>query len=210
MTDFLIRLIERSRGLSPEGLRVEPLISPLYAAGSHTAPPDDELYEEMEKQSPSIVELETHSSISQRRDFASDIAGTAFVRGPKRNASVAAPSKRRRPRDIDALEIESARAPDDETQSRPSDRNPGVEPLPRTIAVPSLARANEIARLTDQPRRAGETVKEGESVAPIIRVTIGRIDVRAVAAPEPLRRESPAATPKLSLEEYLRSRSGRK
>jgi hypothetical protein len=45
------------------------------------------------------------------------------------------------------------------------------------------------------------------STPPTIQVSIGRIDVRAIATPTPPRRTSTPSQPKLSLEEYLRSRS---
>ena len=48
------------------------------------------------------------------------------------------------------------------------------------------------------------------AAAPIIRVSIGRIDVRAVTPPaEPVRRAAPARTGTPSLEEYLRARNSR-
>ena len=43
---------------------------------------------------------------------------------------------------------------------------------------------------------------------PIIRVTIGRVEVRAVQSPAPGPKQAKARHPKLSLEDYLRKRSG--
>lgn len=45
---------------------------------------------------------------------------------------------------------------------------------------------------------------------PTIRVTIGRIDVRAIASPTPPRQAPKPNIPKLSLEDYLKSRNGGK
>ncbi|MEO6194248.1 MAG: hypothetical protein ABIS20_14665 [Thermoanaerobaculia bacterium] len=42
---------------------------------------------------------------------------------------------------------------------------------------------------------------------PVIHVTIGRIEVRATAAPKAPARERPAARPAVDLDEYLRQRS---
>jgi hypothetical protein len=45
-----------------------------------------------------------------------------------------------------------------------------------------------------------------------VQVTIGRVDVLAIAPPEPLRQQRPRPPmprPSLSLDEYLKSRSGR-
>ncbi|HJZ79460.1 MAG TPA: hypothetical protein VKD91_03920 [Pyrinomonadaceae bacterium] len=234
MADFLTRLIERSRGLAPEGQQVEPLIAPLFAAGPNVAPPNDELYDERDEDSASIVETEPHSSMAQRVDFAPRIAGAAFAEQTEEDISIA-PSTRRHfaSRDKNIPEIEFARGASDETPIAWFDQNPSIEPLNRaTVAKSPQSRANERPVLTDQsqravrkplaplPRpwahaddsisRAGEAAKKGETTASIIRVTIGRVDVRAVKAPEAPRRESPAPAPKLSLEEYLSSRSGRK
>lgn len=230
MADFLTRLIERSRGLAPQGPQVEPLIAPFYAAGPNAAQP----YDEMDEEAASIVEPQPHSLAPQRQDFAPRGAGAAFVQQPEENTSIAPLATRRRePRDENTPEIKPARESTDETQSARLDQNPGIEPLPRATAVKSPeSRANERPGSTDQSRRAvrkplapplqrvtraedsnsraGEASNTGETTAPIVRVTIGRVDVRAVKAPAPHpRRETPPA-PKLSLEEYLRSRSGRK
>jgi hypothetical protein len=45
------------------------------------------------------------------------------------------------------------------------------------------------------------------SASPEIRVTIGRIEVRAITTQEPAPRRTPPRTPKLSLDEYLHSRN---
>jgi hypothetical protein len=228
MADFLTRLIERSRGLAPQGQQVEPLIAPFYAAGPNTAPP----YDEMDEESASIAEPEPHSLTSQRRDFAPRIAGAAFVQQPEENISIAPSPRRQESRDKDTTEIKSARATPDETQSARPNQTPVIEPLPQAAILKPPAPANVRLELTDQPRRAnreplsirpqplarpddsnsrpGEAANEVEMASPVIRVTIGRVDVRAVtASTSPPRRETPPK-PKLSLEEYLRSRSGRK
>lgn len=65
---------------------------------------------------------------------------------------------------------------------------------------------NTIAPRTSQditPRSSEITV-----VPPTIQVTIGRIDIRAVAPPPPTRTRPSSSPPKLSLDDYLRSRSG--
>lgn len=68
---------------------------------------------------------------------------------------------------------------------------PIVAPLPR-VALPMPP----IAQRVEQP-------------APTIRVTIGRIDVRAITPPAPAPRTPPAsAKPALSLDDYLKQREG--
>jgi hypothetical protein len=47
-----------------------------------------------------------------------------------------------------------------------------------------------------------------QSEPPVIRVTIGRIDVRAVAPSTPTQRSSKPPTPRLSLTDYLKAQDG--
>jgi hypothetical protein len=46
------------------------------------------------------------------------------------------------------------------------------------------------------------------SPSPEIRVTIGRIEIRAITTPAPAQRQPPLRVPKLSLDDYLRLRNG--
>jgi hypothetical protein len=235
MADFLTRLIERSRGLAPPGPQVEPLIAPFYAAGHATALPYDEMDNEMEGEMPSIVEAEPLSLAPPTRDFAPPIAEAASVQQTEENISIAppAPSRRESRAKKTSPEIKSAPAPTDETQIGILEQNPGIEPLHRATAVKSPeSRSDERPGLTDQSRRAdrkplaprlqrvtsaedsnsraGEAANNGETTASVIRVTIGRVDVRAVTASTPPPRRETTPAPKLSLEEYLRSRGERK
>jgi hypothetical protein len=50
----------------------------------------------------------------------------------------------------------------------------------------------------------------GQTPAPSIRITIGRVDVRAMMPELPKRRPTPERRPTLSLEDYLSQRSGEK
>jgi len=76
---------------------------------------------------------------------------------------------------------------------------PKVEPLPAAIA----RRRSEAS----SPRSSIGSARESEAPAPIIQVTIGRIEVRATPPSAPVKRGPPTAST-MSLEEYLRSRSG--
>ena len=59
------------------------------------------------------------------------------------------------------------------------------------------------------PRRDFSAVDQRSSnSAPTIRVTIGRVEVRAVQSPPPRPKQAKPEPPKLSLEEYLRKRAG--
>ena len=69
---------------------------------------------------------------------------------------------------------------------------------PRSAApVPTTLRYFE-----DRPLRPNETSEE----PPIVRVTIGRIDVRATPIAAPSRKSPTRSEPKLTLEAYLKSR----
>lgn len=63
---------------------------------------------------------------------------------------------------------------------------------------------------SESPLASEVARREMPEQAPIIRVTIGRIDVRAITSPAPQesRRAAPRPAPQLSLEDYLRQRSG--
>lgn len=75
-------------------------------------------------------------------------------------------------------------------------REPVAPIMPQTVRAP--------APLT--PRRAPDEAP-ANAPAPTIQVTIGRVEVRATNQPAPSRQPS-AQAPRLSLEEYLRRRSG--
>jgi hypothetical protein len=85
-----------------------------------------------------------------------------------------------------------------------SEQKPLVRPsephrvkTPRHFALPS------------RPAAARVEQSHSESDAPIVRVTIGRVDVRAVSAPAPAARKPARPTPPaLTLDAYLNSRKG--
>lgn len=77
-------------------------------------------------------------------------------------------------------------------------RGPALEPVPDRRPATPAAPSMRVAHERTAPR-----------VPPTIHVSIGRVDVRAIvtsAAPSP---RPPATTDRLSLEDYLRGRSGR-
>ncbi|HTG33556.1 MAG TPA: hypothetical protein VLB76_11575 [Thermoanaerobaculia bacterium] len=62
-------------------------------------------------------------------------------------------------------------------------------------------------RVTLAERQPFAPLREAPAPEPVIHVTIGRIEVRATAAPKAPARERPAARPAVDLDEYLRQRS---
>ena len=91
-----------------------------------------------------------------------------------------------------------------EAQDNPREHWPAVERIrPSAGWVEPLAAPSAAA---PAPTRRQPAVDPPP--APTIRVTIGRVEVRAVLPPPAPARTPAPATPKLSLDEYLRSRNG--
>lgn len=93
----------------------------------------------------------------------------------------------------------------------PWERRPGGEgqrefrpetPRHQESSIPQLQ-----PRVTLAERQPFAPQRESPAPEPVIHVTIGRIEVRATAAPKGPARERPAARPAVDLDEYLRQRS---
>ena len=85
-----------------------------------------------------------------------------------------------------------------------------VPPAHTPGSSPSLPLARASTRATANPRTA-ERVSRTHDVEPVVHVTIGRVEVRAVVEQQPAREKRPAPRPKtLSLDEYLERRHGAK
>ena len=243
MSDFLTRLINRSRGNYPMDRQIEPLTAPLFAAGAEIGAPYGESHDVM------AASIDEDPDSAGRSDYPSSVSHDQTT-DPSRTMSVQRQLEKR------SISISSQNS---ETEGEPEtlaskagesmsqlDQASNINPISTPItsksptqpvegASPVIIRpelkitaanrasiANwEAMEPGAQPRssdsssnaKAGEFADGGGSGASVIRVTIGRIDVRATPSTSggatQSRRESPAA-PKLSLEEYLRSRSGRK
>lgn len=233
MADFLTRLIERSRGLAPQLTQgVEPIIAPFYAGGPNTPASGSAL--------PEVMDEEVISVAAQRQAFAPLVTEAGQSDRPL-NISIAPSSRTPESRDKVSNEIKPAGAFADHTQrgqlNQPSGSEPLFLPTPKSMLPPArpgltatddgqsvranveplMIRPQIVARADESNLSAGITTNGAankvisDQAAPVIRVTIGRVDVRAVNAPAwPVRRVAMPGAPKLSLEDYLRSRSGRK
>ena len=96
---------------------------------------------------------------------------------------------------------ESARPRDDAAESSAGRR---ARPRGQETAAFEPPHGRRVARQSaarDAPRPSVES-------APTINVTIGRVEVRATQAPTPAPRRSEGAAPRMSLDDYLRRRSG--
>ncbi len=105
-----------------------------------------------------------------------------------------------------AREETSIKVFDDGRESRPSPES-GTTPKPRVVE-PRLSPMPKVFEAQSPHVPAADGAGRDEA-APTIRVTIGRVDVRAVAAPAKEARRAPEPQrPALTLEDYLRRRGG--
>jgi hypothetical protein len=132
------------------------------------------------------------------------LAAPALASPPQRNADALGASAGSPTTAASATSATSARSA---TNATSTDAAP--PPARRAVAVdPARIRPAPVVPRPATPPRArqpGDTAEEDD--APVIRITIGRIDVRAVSdasrQPEPRRRPDP---PRLGIDEYLRQR----
>ena len=204
MSDFLGRLAERTLGVAEA---IQPRIAPLYAAGA----------------SPPIEQTET--TVRSRPE-----SPPPPVKPPSRSPDV-------RPSHVvsDApreTQVVSDDTPADGTSESPvTQEEPTVRPapslrdVPRRVAaerapqdrrslpallVPSHPRP-EVTRVVEQHAADGSSPLRADAAVspPTVRVTIGRIDVRAMYPAPQTPRPTPAAPrPSLTLEQYLEQRRG--
>lgn len=127
---------------------------------------------------------------------------------PAADAAISSPS---RPGPASAEQVSGERAKTSEASARQSEHvaEPAASaksPAPRVIQVSTVRR--EVISTPGESAAAREHVVESP---PTVHVSIGRVEVRAVAPPRPAppRAQAPAA-PKMSLDEYLRSQDGRR
>jgi len=120
--------------------------------------------------------------------------------------------------------VEHKQAGRDEVNRQPFSQTASVEQriVPRLVATgdwmiaersrpnPPVPVASERAVPLARDEPLGLTVEPEQLARPIVRVSIGRIDVRAVSAPVPARptsRKTDAPSQTLSLDDYLRQRN---
>jgi hypothetical protein len=219
MTHFLGRLVERARGTAA---RAEPIVAPRFAP-----PPITEIASEVEA-SPRGSEIASEVEVSP--------LARPETRGPETPVKTSEPFVRREktPAGTPKAElIESAvpavpetllvtsHRPDNEVAQPPADTRengrlrrdvlPPVQLIPRVVRQgnPNHQRRAPF-RSSVRPDLSGDSSAEGKEPVndrPIVRVTIGRIEVRAEPAPAtPPRKTAPHSVPKLTLDAYLKSR----
>jgi hypothetical protein len=183
MTPYLARLVDRARGSAP---RVKPVVAPRFAPPvsgevQETDPPISPRSSAYDGRS---REEDPHPRVNERVEETSQ--------PDNRPADATAPEQR-------------------ENEFAHFAEMAGPEIVPRVLrpAPPGSAIARAEGPQPQRPRNANgrSPTEEPAERAPIVRVTIGRIDVRAVNVPTPpVRTKDSARTPTLSLEAYLKSR----
>jgi len=213
MSHFLARLVERARGT---GARVEPLVTPWFAPT-----PIVEIASEVETPSPERSDQQrTVKEKSSRREVVS-----------QRLSSEKADAQTGRELEKSPLPPEIvASEPEPEKLLVPMetsvvDSTAFVRPSPAADRpVPAvkngIVRRNSVTAWRSKRLRPATPLKatsrnlehdllrpnESPEQAPIVRVTIGRIDVRATPPAGPSRKSPTRSEPKLTLDAYLKSR----
>ncbi len=219
MTHFLGRLVERARGTAP---RVEPIIAPRFAP----APAPAEIATENEAVPPAGLPRAMEPPAARRETGppgAIESPHSILVRQEKTPAEVPKEEliESAAPPEPEALLVPLSRPNDDRSQPPARTRKSGSprRDSPRRVqsaeAEPFVRRANPQPRSTiaRPPHRAAVSASaltspnEKSAGPPIVRVTIGRIEVRAAPAPAtPARKPPTRSAPKLTLDAYLKSR----
>lgn len=213
MSHFLARLVERARGTA---IRVESLVTPRFAptpiveiASEVEAPPP-----ERRDQQPRVEEISSPRAVVQQEAPAKK-AEPKILREPDKSPlppEIVAPD----PEPEKLLVPPKMVAPDSTVVvRRPQARdrrallvkNGAVKKEP--VAQPPAKRLRSATPVTTALRnleRGSVTPNESPEERPIVRVTIGRIDVRATPPAVPSRKSSAHSEPKLTLDAYLKSR----
>jgi hypothetical protein len=197
MSHFLGRLVDRARGTAP---RVEPLVAPRFAPAA-------------------IFEVASEvDALPADRQEQPRIASRASPAEKPDGERVSEADRLPLPRDNVNPDLESEKLPVPMAEHSMVLVQPALaanreEPLGKngkTLAAASAAKRPRSAapipttllHFEHRPLRPNETSEE----RPIVRVTIGRIDVRATPTAAPSRKSPTRSEPKLTLEAYLKSR----
>ena len=227
MSDFLTRLAQRTLGTTV----VQPRLPPMFTVDGDTSrPPPAHDWEPEQSSNQSRDQPRRHTrqiveAAAEPSRASSVKVGTVLVQqGPETDSrsrpattrdelpardptSAAVESRSSNMATIDtATDAESAAA----ATPTPVTRISQVQVVPRSepssasgSAAPSPAMPARVVRAGDP-----EPSREVDSPGPVVRVTIGRVEIRAIHPPASPPRRAPAPLgPRLTLEEYLRQRS---
>jgi hypothetical protein len=206
MSHFLARLVERARGTAA---RVEPLVVPRFAptpiveiASEVEAPPPGR-----RDQQPAVEEKSPRRAVVQLEAPATKVEPNV-IRESEKSSSPQQPEKLLVPMEKSVMDSTVFVRPS------PSADRPAPAVTNRTVRQNSFtalrSKGQQAATpLTTKSRSFERELlmsNESSEQRPIVRVTIGRIDVRAAPPAVPSRKSPTRSEPKLTLDAYLRSR----
>jgi hypothetical protein len=206
MSHFLARLVERARGTAS---RVEPIVAPRFAPT-----PIVEIASEVETPSPEradqhrTVEEKSSARAVVHQEAPTEKTEARLLREPQKPSPPQQSEKLLVPGEISAADSTVFVRP-----SPPPNRSVQAEKNGRVrrnsfTASRSKRRqpATPIATRSSSFERDLLTPNESPEQPPIVRVTIGRIDVRATPGAVLSRKSSTHSEPKLTIDAYLKSR----
>ena len=206
MSYFLARLVERARGTAP---RVEPVVAPRFAptpiveiASEVEAPP-----QERSDQRPTMEEKSSPRAVVQQKAPADETA-PEIIRESEKSSLPQQPEKLLVPVEMSAVDSTVFVRPSPST-NRPVPAVKNGMMKRNSFTASQSKRPRPATPLTTTSRSFERDLlapNESPEQSPIVRVTIGRIDVRATSPAVPSRKSSPRSEPKLTLDAYLKSR----
>lgn len=207
MSHFLARLVERARGTAA---RVEPIVAPRFAptpiveiASEVETPPP-----ERGDQQPMVREKSSPRAVPQQEAPAAK-GEAKILRELGKSSPPKQPEKLLVPVETSAVDsMVFVRPPTSGHPPVPAIKNGMVRRNSFTALRSKRPRPTTSVTTTSRnlERDYLLTPNEWPEQPPIVRVTIGRIDVRATPPAAPLRKSSARSEPKLTLDAYLKSR----
>jgi len=206
MSHFLARLVERARGTA---LRVEPVVASRFAptpiveiASEVETPPS-----QRRDQQPTAEEKSSPRAIVQQEPPA-EKAEVTIGRESERSSLPQPPGKLLVPMEMSAVDSTVfVRRLKSDDRPVPAVKNSVVRRNSFTASRSKRTRpATSITTTSRNLERGLFAPNESSEEPPIVRVTIGRIDVRATPIAAPSRKSPTRSEPKLTLEAYLKSR----
>ncbi|HEY7126517.1 MAG TPA: hypothetical protein VH540_21445 [Ktedonobacterales bacterium] len=216
MADFFARLAQRALGQAPG---VQPLIAPVFAPGPtlQGTRQEEATWSDVKTEAPGDHPRQSLSAqtLSRRASGRAPANSQAPVPGRLPSRSPAAQDEPQTEQHLARASL-TISAPGEQAQSR--EHQSLEEPPPLHAAPPYAAGAPLLIRPQVslyrqehqqlEPLERTNNTAEVPTTSPTIRVTIGRIDVRAMLPPQnqPPRAAPARSGPALSLDEYLKRR----